>query len=274
MALKDSDFDYIRDLVAKRTAIVLDTNKYYFVESRLDPIVDELGLKSPAELVLQLRKVPTSSQLHQKITEAITINETSFFRHLPSFRALQDHVIPKLLDSRTNQRELSLWCGACSSGQDPYTIMIILYEKFPQLVNWKLRFVATDISNKILEKAKEGKFSQLEINRGLPAQLLSQYFVKNDLDWQVKPEVRKRIEFRQLNLIESWPPLGKMDIIFLRNVLIYLDGPTKQKVISKAKELMHPDGFMFLGAAEMPMKLANTFEQIPLVRSECYQVKS
>ena len=250
MALKDRDFDFIRNLVVTRTAIVLDDNKHYFVESRLAPIVEELGLKSLADLVLLLQKLPTTNQLHQKVAEAITIHETSFFRDIHSFKALQDHAVPKLLESRTSHRDLSVWCGACSTGQEPYTIMRILYEKFPQLANWKLRFVGTDISSKVLEKAKEAKYIQLEINRGLPAPLLSKYFVKHGLLWQFKAEFRPRIQFRQLNLIENWPPRAKMDIIFLRNVLIYFDEPTKQKILSKVKEVMRPGAFLFLGAAE------------------------
>ena len=166
-----------------------------------------------------------------------------------------------------------MWCGASSSGQEPYTISMILDQHFPQLRSWKVNFVATDISNKILDKARQGRYSQLEINRGLPAPLLLKYFQKDGLEWQMKAEFRNLIQFKQLNLVANWPPMPKMDIIFLRNVLIYFDVPTKRRILGKIKELMKPNGFLFLGAAEMPMSVDRSFERVNAARAGCYRIK-
>ena len=272
MALRQSDFDYIRNLIQKRAAIVLDDNKHYFVESRLTPLAEELGLKTVQELVEKLQKQP-SGPLHQRVTEAITIHETSFFRDIHPFKALRELIIPELLEKRQQERSLTMWCGACSSGQEPYTIMMILNQHFPQLSTWKTQFIATDISNKILNKAREGKYSQLEINRGLPAPMLLKFFKKQGLEWQIKPEFRNSITFKQLNLIERWPPMPKLDIIFLRNVLIYFDVPTKRKILGQIKELLRPDGYLFLGAAEMPMSVDKAFERVNAARAGCYKIK-
>ena len=164
MALRQSDFEFIRKLIQERAAIVLDDNKHYFVESRLAPLVQELEMKSIEDLVRSLQGAG-KKDLRQRVTEAITIHETSFFRDLHPFKALKETILPELIANRTSKKSLSLWCGASSSGQEPYTITMILKEHFPQLKDWRLSFIATDISNKILNKAKDGTYSQLEINR-------------------------------------------------------------------------------------------------------------
>ena len=166
-----------------------------------------------------------------------------------------------------------MWCGACSSGQEPYTITMILNQHFPQLKDWRTQFIATDISNKILDKARQGKYSQLEINRGLPAPMLLKFFQKHGLEWQIKPEFRSFIDFKQLNLIERWPPMPKLDIIFSRNVLIYFDVPTKRRILGQIREVLRPDGFLFLGAAEMPMSVDKAFERVNAARAGCYKIK-
>jgi chemotaxis protein methyltransferase CheR len=272
MALKQSDFDFIRQMIQQRAAIVLDDNKHYFVESRLGPVVEETGSKSMDHLIEQLRG-PGNTALQQKVTEAITIHETSFFRDMHPFKALRESVFPDIIEKRGSERAISMWCGACSSGQEPYTVSMILHQHFPQIANWRVRFIATDISNKILDKAKGGRYSQLEINRGLPAPMLLKFFEKHGLEWQIKPEYKKFLEFRQLNLIENWPPMPKMDIIFLRNVLIYFDVATKRRILGKIRELLKPDGYLFLGAAEMPMSVDNSFERVNLTRAGCYKLK-
>jgi len=272
MALRQADFDYIKNLIQKRAAIVLDDNKHYFVESRLMPVVEEQKLETIEQLVGRLR-TGGGAVLAQRVTEAITIHETSFFRDLHPFKALREQILPGVMQKRAKTKTLSMWCGACSSGQEPYTIAMILREQFPELRDWNLRFVATDISNKILDKARSGVYTQLEINRGLPAPMLLKYFDKHGLEWQMKADVRSSIEFRQLNLIEQWPPMPKMDIIFLRNVLIYFDVPTKRQILKRIRELMHPDGFLFLGAAEMPMSVDNAYERVDVARAGCYRIR-
>ena len=181
--------------------------------------------------------------------------------------------MPALLEKRASQHSLNLWCAACSSGQEPYTVTMLMRENFPQLQSWNVRFIATDISNQILNRAREGRFSQLEVNRGLPAPLLLKHFEKQGLEWQIKPQLRSSIEFRKLNLIDNWPPMPKMDVVFLRNVLIYFDVETKRRILGEVRKLLNPDGFLFLGAAEMPMSIDNAFERIDYPRSGCYKLR-
>jgi chemotaxis protein methyltransferase CheR len=273
MALQQSDFDFVQKLVQKKAAIVLDNGKQYFVESRLTPLAQNTGHDSIEKLILALRKNPHDSRMVEQVVEAITIHETSFFRDVHPFKCMKEVVIPALLEKRASQHTLNLWCAACSSGQEPYTVTMLLRENFPQLQSWNVRFIATDISNQILGRARDGKFSQLEVNRGLPAPMLLKHFEKQGLEWQIKPQLRSSIEFRKLNLIDNWPPMPKMDVVFLRNVLIYFDVETKRRILGEVRKLLNPDGFLFLGAAEMPMSIDNAFERIDYPRSGCYKLR-
>ncbi|MBT6433360.1 MAG: protein-glutamate O-methyltransferase CheR [Deltaproteobacteria bacterium] len=273
MALQQSDFDFVQKLIQQKAAIVLDNGKQYFVESRLTPLAQNTGHDSIEKLILALRQNPHNSRMIEQVVEAITIHETSFFRDIHPFKCMKEVVMPSLLEKRASQHTLNLWCAACSSGQEPYTVTMLLRENFPQLQSWNVRFIATDISNQILGRAREGKFSQLEVNRGLPAPMLLKHFEKQGLVWQIKPLLRSSIEFRKLNLIDNWPPMPKMDVVFLRNVLIYFDVETKRKILGEVRKLLNPDGFLFLGAAEMPMSIDNAFERIDYPRSGCYKLR-
>ena len=273
MALQQSDFDFVQKLVQQKAAIVLDNGKQYFVKSRLTPLAQNTGHDSIEKLILALRQNPHNSRMVEQVVEAITIHETSFFRDVHPFKCMKEVVMPSLLEKRASQHTLNLWCAACSSGQEPYTVTMLLRENFPQLQSWNVRFIATDISNQILGRAREGKFSQLEVNRGLPAPLLLKHFEKQGLEWQIKPQLRSSIEFRKLNLIDNWPPMPKMDVVFLRNVLIYFDVETKRRILGEVRKLLNPDGFLFLGAAEMPMSIDNAFERIDYPRSGCYKLR-
>ena len=273
MALQQSDFDFVQKLVQQKAAIVLDNGKQYFVESRLTPLAQNTGHDSIEKLIQALKQNPHNSRMVEQVVEAITIHETSFFRDIHPFKCLKEVVMPSLLEKRASQHSLNLWCAACSSGQEPYTVTMLMRENFPQLQSWNVRFIATDISNQILNRAREGRFSQLEVNRGLPAPLLLKHFEKQGLEWQIKPEFRSSIEFRKLNLIDNWPPMPKMDVVFLRNVLIYFDVETKRRILGEVRKLLNPDGFLFLGAAEMPMSIDNAFERIDYPRSGCYKLR-
>ena len=273
MALQQSDFDFVQKLVQQKAAIVLDNGKQYFVESRLTPLAQNTGHDSIEKLILALKQNPHNSRMIEQVVEAITIHETSFFRDIHPFKCMKEVVMPALLEKRASQHSLNLWCAACSSGQEPYTVTMLMRENFPQLQSWNVRFIATDISNQILNRAREGKFSQLEVNRGLPAPLLLKHFEKQGLEWQIKPQLRSSIEFRKLNLIDNWPPMPKMDVVFLRNVLIYFDVETKRRILGEVRKLLNPDGFLFLGAAEMPMSIDNAFERIDYPRSGCYKLR-
>ena len=273
MALQQSDFDFVQKLVQQKAAIVLDNGKQYFVESRLTPLAQNTGHDTIEKLIQALKQNPHNSRLVEQMVEAITIHETSFFRDIHPFKCLKEVVMPTLLEKRASQHSLNLWCAACSSGQEPYTVTMLMRENFPQLQSWNVRFIATDISNQILNRAREGRFSQLEVNRGLPAPLLLKHFEKQGLEWQIKPQLRSSIEFRKLNLIDNWPPMPKMDVVFLRNVLIYFDVETKRRILGEVRKLLNPDGFLFLGAAEMPMSIDNAFERIDYPRSGCYKLR-
>ena len=268
--LNSNAFDYICNLVRERSAIVLEPSKTYLVESRLTPVARTYGMDSIDALVDALRK-PNSSKLTQAVIEAMTTNETSFFRDLHPFEALKTQILPKLIESRSRERAINIWSNACSSGQEVYTIAMLLKDNFPDLGGWKVRLIASDLSTQILDKAREGIFNQTEVNRGLPLPMLLKYFQKNGLTWQIKDELRRMVEFRQVNLVESFPQLPAMDIVFLRNVLIYFSTDTKREILNKVRRVLRPDGCLFLGGAETTMNLDVPFERVQLGKATVYK---
>ncbi len=270
MEISASDFEYISKMVRKRSAIVLETGKEYLVESRLFPVVKQEGLDSLEELVKKI-SLNNDIRLQDIVVEAMTTNETSFFRDHHPFETLKNSVIPELIKKRQSIREFNIWCGASSSGQEPYSIAMLLKENFPELNTWKLNYIATDISNEMLNRCREGNYSQLEINRGLPANLMVKYFDRDGAHWQIKEDLRKMIDFKILNLSESWPYMPPMDIVMLRNVLIYFDVETKKNILDKIQKLLKPDGYLFLGAAETTINLNDSFERMIFKQSGCYQ---
>lgn len=269
--LNCNSFNFISDLVRERSAIVLEPGKNYLVESRLAPVAREQGMHTVDELVEALRR-PGAQALTRKVVEAMTTNETSFFRDMHPFDALKTQIVPELINNRSRERTLTIWSNACSSGQEVYTIAMILREYFPQLVGWRVRLIASDLSSQILAKAKEGVFNQTEVNRGLPLPMLLKYFTKNGLTWRIKDELRSMVEFSELNLVEQWPVLPPMDIIFLRNVLIYFSPETKKEILGKARRLLRPDGYLFLGGAETTMNLDSAFERVTIGKATCYRI--
>ena len=273
MAISSTDFEYIGELVQERSAIILEAGKEYLVESRLGPLLKTEQLDSFGALIRQLRTQPYNG-LHQKVVEAMTTNETSFFRDLHPFEALKKHILPELIKKCAGTRSLNIWCGACSSGQEPYTILILLQEQFPELLNWSVRVIASDISHEMLARAKAGRFSQLEINRGLPATLLVKYFHKQGMEWQVKESLRQRLEFCHMNLASAWPALPPADIVFLRNVLIYFNMDTKRVILGKIRKILRPDGYLFLGSAETTINLDDGFERMQLDKAGCYRLRT
>lgn len=272
MSLATVDFDYVSSLVLKRSAIVLEPEKNYLVESRLSPIARQEGYASVAELVAELRSGP-KDVLRSKVVEAMTTNETSFYRDLKPFEAFQKVVVPELLQARAKEKRLQIWCGASSTGQEPYTIGLVLKEHFGTYAHWQFPIIATDLSLNVLERARQGRYTQLEVNRGLPAPQLVKYFQRQGTEWQLKDEVRKLVEFRQLNLIDAAWGIGAVDVVFLRNVLIYFDVATKKEILRKIRQILRPDGFLFLGGAETTMNLDDHFERIPFERSGCYRLR-
>ncbi len=272
MALDLADFDFVSKLVMKRSAIVLEPEKSYLVESRLLPLARREGLASIAELVARMRSNPLN-ELQQKVVEAMTTNETSFFRDVIPFEALRKNVLPDLIKKRTRQRSLNIWCGASSTGQEPYSIAMLLCEHFANYGDWNINIVATDLSKDVLERAREGRYNQIEVNRGLPASLLLKYFERRGTEWHLTQAVRRLVEFRQLNLLEASWKMAAWDVVFLRNVLIYFDVATKKSILGKVRQVLRPDGYLFLGGAETTMNLDVAFERTEYERAGCYRVR-
>lgn len=260
-ALDPQSFSFITNLVRNKSAIVLESGKAYLVESRLTPVARELGLQNISELVSELQK-PGSQKLTQRVVEAMTTNETSFFRDIHPFTALKEQILPGLIQRRAKEKSLSIWSNACSSGQEPYTIAMLIAEHFPMLKEWKVRIISSDLSSQILDRARLGVFNQTEVNRGLPMSFLLKYFTKNGNQWKIRDDIRKMVEFRELNLVEPFPALlPAMDIVFLRNVLIYFSPETKSEILKKVHKVMHKDSYLFLGGSETTMNLNVSFER-------------
>lgn len=272
MALSVADCELIRKLVRQRSGIVLEEEKAYLIETRLAALARREGLDSVEDLLARFRAHPGNG-LQDKVVESLTTNETSFFRDLQPFEALRQAVLPELLQRRDKDRKLYIWCGAASSGQEPYSLAILLREQFPSLASWNLHILATDLSAEILDRARRGVYSQVEVNRGLSAQLLVKYFDRRGMEWQLKEDIRRMIEFRQLNLIEPWPAMPSPDIVMLRNVLIYFDVDTKKAILGKVRRLLRPDGYLFLGGAETTMNLDDAFERVAFDRSGYYRLR-
>lgn len=272
MTISPGDFDYISKLVVERSAIVLEPGKEYLVESRMRSLLQETHCPSIRELVQKMVREP-NGDLKNKVVDAMTTNETSFFRDLHPFEAMKNVVIPDLLKKRESTRQLNLWCGASSSGQEPYSVAMMLLENFPQLTTWKVHYVASDISEKMLARCREGIYSQLEVNRGLPAPLLVKYFDHRATKWQIKDNIRKWVDFKQINLASHWPQLPRMDIVFMRNVLIYFDPPMKKIILGKIRQILKPDGYLFLGAAETTLNLDDAFQRMDIKQSGCYRLR-
>ncbi|HET9772486.1 MAG TPA: CheR family methyltransferase [Acidimicrobiia bacterium] len=266
----EAEFTYISDMVRTRSAIVLEPGKEYLVEARLAPLVRELGLGSIGDLVAKLRQ-PSGAVLAERVTEAMTTNETSFFRDVAPFQALRSTVLPEVIRARAAQRRLRIWCAASSSGQEPYSIAMTIADGFPELSTWDVQITATDLSTAMVERGRAGLYKALEVNRGLPAPMLVKYFTKVGVDYQLKPELCSMVTFSELNLIGAWPAFPTFDIVFLRNVLIYFDVDTKRTIIGRVKRLLASDGYLFLGAAETTMNIDDGFGRVPIERAGCYR---
>jgi chemotaxis protein methyltransferase CheR len=269
--MTELDFDVIRRLLLERSAIVLEAGKEYLVETRLAPLVRQLNLHSIGELIGRLRAQPDNG-LCRQVVEALVTTETSFFRDHHPFEALRKVVLPDLAARRRGECRLNVWCAASSTGQEPYSLAMLLREHFPELSGWQITFLASDLSREVLARAREGRYRQIEVNRGLPAALLVKYFEQHGTDWQLRPAVRAMVEFREINLAQPWPPLPRMDLVLLRNVMIYFDVATKKAVLGKVARLLRPDGYLFLGGAETTFSLDDSFRRVEPLKAGCYQL--
>jgi chemotaxis protein methyltransferase CheR len=273
MPLSREDLDAVRSLVKERSAIVLEPEKAYLIEARLQPVARREGFAALHGLIQAMRSQPYGA-LRRKVVEAMTTNETSWFRDRHPFDALRTTVLPELIARRATERTLNIWCGAASSGQEPYSIMMVIRHHFPELESWKIRLIASDLSTEMLQRTRNGRYTQLEVNRGLPAQLLVRFFDQETMTWRVRPTLREAIEVEEINLAGPWPALPQMDIIFMRNVLIYFDVSTKKLILAKVQRLIRPDGYLFLGGAETTLNLNDEFRRVAAALSGCYQLRS
>jgi len=259
--VRPEDFEFISSLIRGRSGLVLTPDKSYLLESRLMPVARKHGLKGLEDLIGQMR-TRKEEALIVEVIEAMTTNESFFFRDIKPFDLLRDEVLPPILEKRKTQKHLRIWCAAASSGQEPYSIAIVLKELGIKLTGWKVDIVGTDISHDILKKAAAGTYSQFEVQRGMPIQLLLKYFDKKDESWQIKPEIQNMVTYKHWNLLDSLRQLGGFDIVFCRNVLIYFDADTKAKVLGEIAKLIPKDGMMFLGGAETVLGVSDKFKPV------------
>ncbi len=273
MSLNQADFTYFAKFLHENSAIVVGSDKNYLLDSRLTPIQRRLGLHDLGALVQKLRTEPFGN-LHREVIEAMTTNETYFFRDVKPFEALKADVLPEVIERNATKRTLNIWCAATASGQEPYSIQMLLKENFPQLSTWNVKIHCTDLSQEMVNRTTAGKYTQLEVNRGLPASLLIKHFEKNGIDWQVKSYLKAGIEARVMNLARPWPMMPKMDIVFMRNVLIYFDIETKRSIFNQLTRVMAPSGVLFLGGSETTLNLSNAFERKGGAGTSFYLMKS
>ena len=268
-----SDFDFIRDLVRKQSAIVLEPGKEYLAESRLHPVARQAGLGSIEALVREMRP-GRRRDLEGQVVDALTTNETSFFRDGHPWEALRQSILPEVLERRAARRSISIWCAASSSGQEPYTLALLLREHFAAaLHDWNVQILATDISPSMLDRARAGRYSQLEVNRGLPAPLLVRYFRRVGLEWELEERTRSMVEFRAMNLAEplDWARLPTFDLVLMRNVLIYFDVEMKRSILNRVRSRLQPGGLLLLGSSETTLNLVDGFSSVQWGRTICHR---
>ena len=255
------DYEYLRRLLRERSGLVLSGDKQYLVESRLLPVARRAGLADVGALVQRLRS-PNSEDLATQVVEAMTTNESFFFRDKIPFELFRGTIMPQLLAARAARRRIRIWCAAASTGQEPYSLAMSLKEMGDSISGWHIEIVATDLCSEVLERARSGIYSQFEVQRGLPIALLLKYFTKADDNWQIAAGVRAMVQFRRLNLIGDFAHLGVFDVVFCRNVLLYFDQETKSRVLDRLARVMDGDGYLILGAAETVVGLTECFKPI------------
>ncbi|MCC7475100.1 MAG: protein-glutamate O-methyltransferase CheR [Pirellulales bacterium] len=271
-AITPDALSYVCGIVRDRSAIELEASKSYLIEARLMPLAKLNGYTTTNDFIQGVR-VSRQPELERRLVEAMTTNETSFYRDIHPFTALRTKILPELCQLRASKRMLNIWSAACSTGQELYSIAMLIREHFPQLATWNVHLQGTDISEEVLGRARAGKFSQIEMNRGLPAPLMLKYFERDGMTWQVRPDLRACTKFTKLNFVEPWPTMPSMDVVFLRNVLIYFSPDTKREILRKVRQVMAPNAVLFLGAAETTMGLDAAFERIEADHSVFYRVK-
>ena len=254
------EYDYLRKLLKDRSGLMLSNDKQYLVESRLMPVARKMGLASLSDVVAHLKG--GNEKLVVDVVEAMTTNESFFYRDKIPFEHFRDAIVPALLQARAKERRIRIWCAAASTGQEPYSLAMTLKEMQDKLRGWRVEILGTDISLEVLEKAKDGVYSQFEVQRGLPIQLLVKYFTQVGDTWQIAPEIRAMVQYRPMNLLSDFASLGRFDVVLCRNVLIYFDQETKIGVLNRIARMLEADSYLVLGAAETVVGLTDAFKPI------------
>lgn len=256
--MNTEDFELITALLKKRSGLVLTRDKMYLLESRLTPVARRFGLGGLQGVVDAIRRRP-DPKLVDDVVDAMTTNESFFFRDMKPFDLFRDNVLPALMQARATQRHIRIWSAACSSGQEAYSLCMLLRDQASKLAGWRIEIVGTDISQEMLTKARRGAYSQFEVQRGLPIGNLVKYFTQEGDKWTIAPELRNMVQFREFNLLDDPRGLGTFDVVFCRNVLIYFDQVTKGKVLQGIGSVMRPDGYLYLGGAETVLGVTDRF---------------
>jgi len=268
VSLSEADFAYVAGLVRRESAIMLNPGKEYLVEARLLPVARQAGAASVADFLGILQRRPDPA-VHRDVIDALTTNETSWFRDREPYTALSGTVLPELVSARTATRALRVWSAACSSGQEPYSLALTMHQHLP--AGWTYHVTGTDISTEMIRRARSGEYTRVEVNRGLPAPLLARFFTPTGTGWQINPGLRQNVTFQQLNLAAPLPSMAPFDVIFLRNILIYFDVETKRTVLRNVGRLLRPDGYLFLGAAETTIGIDDSFARVAIGRTSAYR---
>jgi chemotaxis protein methyltransferase CheR len=270
--VNEGHLDYVCRLVRERSGIVLDHSKAYLIEARLTRLIRNAGLPDVESFLEELTETEDPERTRHMV-EALTTNETSFFRDRPVYEALERVILPQLIERRRGQRRLRIWSGACSTGQEPVSLALMLHDAFPSVADWDVEILATDLNRSVLAKARSGTFTSLEVSRGLPRRLFDAYFTPRGRDWEISERVRRLIRFEVMNLVTPWPAsMPDFDLVLLRNVLIYFDHRTKKRIFDRVTRVQKPDGWLLLGSAESVHGLDDRFHRVAFPRASAYRL--
>ncbi|WP_321501622.1 protein-glutamate O-methyltransferase CheR [Breoghania sp.] len=256
-----TEFNFLKNFLKTRSGLMLSNEKQYLVESRLLPVARKAGMSTLSELIIKVQRGGNAG-LEREVVEAMTTNESFFFRDKTPFDNFTNVMLPSLMKARADRKRLRIWCAAASTGQEPYSLAMLLKEAAPRLAGWRIEIIGTDLSTEVLEKARAGVYSQFEVQRGLPIQMLLKYFTQNGDLWQISSDIRSMVQWRMMNLLETFSSMGEFDVIFCRNVLIYFDQPTKSDILNRLAKQMPQDGYLVLGAAETVVGLSTAFQPV------------
>lgn len=268
--MSPADYDFLCKLLLESSGLSLGDNKAYLIEARLTPVAQSFALNGIDELVRSL-KSGKEPRLREAIIEAMTTNETSFFRDRTPFDELKASILPELIEARRTTRSLRVWSAAASTGQEAYSVALTLIDSFPELDSWSIEIVGTDIAPAMLERGRKGIYSSFEVQRGLPVQMLVKHFKQVDTQWQISENIRRRVRWEKLNLLDDFRRLGMFDIIFCRNVLIYFTPDTKGNVLNRLSRQLKSDGYLVLGAAETALGLTSALHRVPQFKAAIYR---